>query len=141
MDQISVFAHKQLEVDNSLEALPSTTCVSGWQVAVESCGACHPDRQSDGCGLVHRGVVPEETCASPSQIDSICLAAPIPIRTGCVWHGGGLRNGPGVLTIDIGKEEIGVGDIKVYKWPLKVGLRQLALHLTRISNPRPRRTI
>mmetsp|Transcript_13150 Transcript_13150/g.29950 ORF Transcript_13150/g.29950 Transcript_13150/m.29950 type:complete len:552 (-) Transcript_13150:126-1781(-) len=29
------------------------------------------------------------------------------------------RNGPGVLTIDIGKEEIGVGDIKVYKWPLK----------------------
>jgi hypothetical protein len=29
------------------------------------------------------------------------------------------RDGQGVLTFDIGKEEIGVGDIKVQNWPLK----------------------
>merc|ERR1712216_930884 len=29
------------------------------------------------------------------------------------------RGGPGVLTYDIGKEEVGIADIKVKNWPLK----------------------
>merc|ERR1712048_1461891 len=29
------------------------------------------------------------------------------------------KDGPGVLTFDIGKEEVGIGDIKVSNWTLK----------------------